>query len=133
MNKLFSVSVLIIVFTLGVNAQFNVTKPTQEKIITKVSDEFYSVEVKDEKGFTVQQGMYLAEGNKLIPHGIWTLYAHQSDEVLTKIKYDKGEKIWIETLLDGEKVRVDQNQLTILRLESRIASLEKKLADAQNK
>ena len=132
MKKLLSITVLLFAFAFAATAQHNVTDANHQKKITKISEELYSVQIEDDLGFIVQKGMYWVDGEKLLPHGIWLLYEHQSSIVLTRIKYEKGVQIWVETNVNGERIRVDQNQITIRNLESRIIALEKQLAETKN-
>lgn len=132
MKKLLSITVLLLAFTVTAIAQHTVTDANHQKKITKISDELYSVQIEDDNGFIVQKGMYWVDGEKLLPHGIWLLYEHQSNIVLTRIKYEKGVQIWVETNVNGERIRIDQNQITIRNLESRIIALEKQLAETKN-
>lgn len=132
MKKLLSITILLLAFTVTAIAQHTVTDANHQKKITKISDELYSVQIEDDNGFIVQKGMYWVDGEKLLPHGIWLLYEHQSNIVLTRIKYEKGVQIWVETNVNGERIRVDQNQITIRNLESRIIALEKQLAETKN-
>lgn len=132
MKKLLSITVLLFAFTFAATAQHNVTDANHQKKITKISEELYSVQIEDDLGFIVQKGMYWVDGEKLLPHGIWLLYEHQSNIVLTRIKYEKGVQIWVETNVNGERIRVDQNQITIRNLETRIIALERQLAETKN-
>lgn len=47
--------------------------------------------------------------------------------MLTRIKYDKGERIWLETKIDGKFKRLSNNEIIIKQLETKIASLEEKI------
>lgn len=127
MKKITTLLTLLFAITFSLNAQNEVTTPAQEKVITKVTDNTYTVEVKNDDGLVIQKGEYFRTGNDLLPHGTWTLYAHNSTDVLTKIKYDKGEQLWLETKIDGEFVRMDNADIKIHQLETKIASLEKKI------
>jgi hypothetical protein len=127
MKRITTLLTLLLAVTFSVNAQNEVTTPSQEKVITKVTDNTYTVEVKNVDGLVIQKGEYFRNGTDLLPHGTWTLFAHNSTDVLTKIKYDKGEQLWLETKIDGEFVRMDSDDIKIHQLETKIASLEKKI------
>jgi hypothetical protein len=128
MKRLTTIFAFLLMVAFTVNAQnLETTTPTLKKVVTKTSDNTYSVEVKNADGLVIQAGEYLKNGTELIPHGTWTLYAHNSTDVLTRIKYEKGEKIWLETKIDGQFKRMDNNEIKIHQLESKIVSLEKKI------
>ncbi len=127
MKKLTLIFTLILSVTLTLSAQNNSNKSDLEKTVTQVSENIYSIEVNDEDGFIIQKGEYYSNGKTLLPHGIWTLYAHKSNNVLTRIKYNEGEKIWLETFVNGEMKRMNKEEITIHKLQTRIAALEKKV------
>ncbi len=127
MKKLTMLLALFLSVTLTLSAQNDVKSTDIKKTIIKIADDSYSLKVTDADGFVIQEGEYLTDGKTLIPHGTWTLFAHKSDEILTRIKYDKGQKIWLETIIDGKMKRMDKDDITIHKLETRIASLEKKI------
>jgi len=127
MKKLTILLTLLLAVTLTVNAQNEVTNPTQEKVIKKVSNDTYTVEIKNIDGLLIQKGEYFRSGNDLIPNGTWILYAHNSTDILTRIKYDKGQQLWLETKIDGQFKRMDNDAIKIHQLETKIASLEKRI------
>jgi hypothetical protein len=127
MKKSILLSALVLLFTIGINGQSISLDQEPEKTITKITDSIYSVEVKASNGNVIQSGEYLLVDNQLLNHGIWTLFAHNSADVLTKIKYDKGERIWLETKIDGKFKRLSNNEIIIKQLETKIASLEEKI------
>ena len=126
-KALFITSFLICGISLSGFAQNNVKSSDFNKTVIKTSETSYDVLIKNKEGLIIQKGEYAKAGDKLLPHGTWTLFAHNSDKVLTKIKYDKGEKIWLETNVNGETKRLNSRDLTIHRLETRIAHLENKI------
>ncbi len=127
MKKITAFLTLFLALTITLSAQNEVKTPEQEKTITKVSENIYAVEIKDTDGFIIQKGAYYKKDNELLPHGTWTLFSHKSTDVLTKIRYNKGEKQWLETKINGKVVRMNQNDITIHNLKRRIASLEKRI------
>lgn len=127
MKKLTTLFTLLFLVTFSLNAQQEVITPVSEKTITKITDNTYTVEVKSKDGLLIQKGEYFREGTDLIPHGTWTLYAHNSTDVLTRIKYEKGEQVWLETKIEGKFKRMDNDDIKIHKLETKIASLEKKI------
>ena len=127
MKKSILLSALVFLFTMGINGQSVSLDQEPEKTITKITESIYSVEVKASNGNVIQSGEYLLVDKQLLNHGIWTLFAHNSADVLTRIKYDKGERIWLETKIDGNFKRLSNNEIIIKQLETKIASLEEKI------
>lgn len=112
---------------MGINGQSVSLDQEPEKTITKITESIYSVEVKASNGNVIQSGEYLLVDKQPLNHGIWTLFAHNSADVLTRIKYDKGERIWLETKIDGKFKRLSNIEIIIKQLETKIASLEEKI------
>ena len=114
------------------NAQYSVTTPETKKVVTHDIGNHYDVVYTDAEGRIIKEGHYFKVDDKLKPHGIWKLYNEKTFELITTAKYDKGEQLWVETKIDGKVIRVDQNDLTIKKLEDRIASLEKQIKDMED-
>ncbi len=120
---------IVAAFT-ATNAQ-HIETPKESKVVTHVIGNHYDVIYKDAKGNIFQEGQYLKIGERFKPHGIWKLYDRNSFELITSAKYDKGEQVWVETIIDGKVLHVDKYELTVKRLEDRIAALEKKVQDLE--
>jgi len=117
----------------GIQAQENVISEPNNKEITHLANNFYKAVFTTDDGKVLQQGMYLrSDDARFLPHGVWTLYAYNSGEVITKAKYNKGTQVWVETIVDGKKLRVNEKQLRIKRLKHRISLLENQIADIQS-
>ncbi len=130
MRKLLTICLLLVVAaSLNAAAQTAISVPEEHKVISQISDDLYYAEIKDADGFILKKGMYWTDGSQLKHHGTWSLYAHQSDEVLTTIRFDKGETLWIETVIDGQKMKVNKEQLAAYRLQTAKKSSEQKLAE----
>lgn len=133
MKKLIVTMALIIVTALSAaNAQHTVTNVENEKIVTHSGGDEYNVVYKDADGRIFQEGLYLKIGDKFKPHGVWKLYDRNTFALVTTAKYNKGEQIWVETNINGQLVKFDQQDLKVKRLEERIAALEKKLGTIQD-
>ncbi len=133
MRKLFLVVAFIAFSTLGTtNAQQSTTPPDDQKVITHTRGNYYDVVTKTTEGKILQEGQYYKEGDRFKAHGIWKLYDRNTSELVTKAEYDKGQQLWVETKADdGKIVRIDQHELTVKRLEERIAVLEKQIEKLQ--
>lgn len=121
---------LIVTALTATNAQ-QITTPTENKTVTHVIGNHYDVVYTDVNGNMFQEGQYFKIGERFKPHGIWKLYDRNSFELVTTAKYDKGEQIWVETIVDGETLRVDKYDLKVKRLEERIAALEQKVKELE--
>ncbi|RNC84761.1 MAG: hypothetical protein ED557_07220 [Balneola sp.] len=113
------------------NAQQTITSTENEKKVTHVIGNHYDVVYTDEEGNVLQKGQYFKVGERLKPHGIWKLYDHNTFELVTTAKYDKGDQLWVETIIDGQKIKIDKYQLLVKRLEDRIAALEKQVNESE--
>ncbi len=111
-------------------AQNAIEQVENQKIVTHLIGDHYSMTMYSVDGDILQQGYYYKSDNTLLEHGIWKLYDYNTYELVTKIKFNKGEKIWIETNIDGEFVRITQQEIEVNRLKNRITALEKQLADS---
>ena len=131
MKKLvFTFVFLIVAAFTATNAQ-QITTPTENKTVTHVIGNHFDVVYTDVNGNMFQEGQYLKIDERFKPHGIWKLYDRNSFELVTTAKYDKGEQIWVETIVDGEVLRVNQYDLKVKRLEDRIAALEQKVKELE--
>ncbi len=111
-------------------AQNAIEQVENQKIVTHLIGDHYSMTMYSVDGDILQQGYYYKSDNTLLEHGIWKLYDYNTYELVTKIKFNKGEKFWIETNIDGEFVRITQQEIEVNRLKNRITALEKQLADS---
>ncbi len=126
MKKLsFTLLFLVVVALTTANAQ-QIEIPEEQKIVTHIIGDNYDVVYKDLNGNTLKEGQYLKIGERFKPHGIWKLYDRNSFELITTSKYDEGEQLWVETIIDGEILYVGKDELKMKRHEERIAELEKK-------
>lgn len=131
MKKITLLSIFLIVTTLTATNAQQITSPTENKTVTHVIGNHYDVVYTDVNGNMFQEGQYFKIGERFKPHGIWKLYDRNSFELVTTAKYDKGEQIWVETIVDGETLRVDKYDLKVKRLEERIAALEQKVKELE--
>lgn len=131
MKKITLLSIFLIVTALTATNAQQITSPTENKTVTHVIGNHYDVVYTDVNGNMFQEGQYFKIGERFKPHGIWKLYDRNSFELVTTAKYDKGEQIWVETIVDGETLRVDKYDLKVKRLEERIAALEQKVKELE--
>ncbi|MEX2347647.1 MAG: hypothetical protein WD511_00385 [Balneolaceae bacterium] len=108
MKKLIVTFLFVLILSTGLFAQQTVKNVEHEYVITHVENNIYDVKFFDIKGNILQKGQYWKEGNKVKPHGTWVLYGFNSDKVITKAVYDKGEKLSIETIIDGKVVKANK-------------------------
>ena len=125
---------LIILFVTGLSfAQTpQVTNTENERIVTHVAGNEYSVLVMNADGNLVQEGQYYKVGERFKPHGIWKLYDNNTLDLVTRAMYDKGVQLWVETYIDGKLLKVDQQDIEVNRLKTRVAALEKKIESLDN-
>lgn len=126
MKKLL-LALLFITATSVTNAQQTVVNQKDKQVVTHISGNNYDVIYTNLNGDVVQEGQYYKIGERFKPHGIWKLYNRNSLSLVTTAKYDKGEQIWVETIVDGETIRVNKYELKVKRLEERIVALEEKV------
>lgn len=128
MKKLSLILSFLIVMSFSVtNAQQTITNNQNEKIVTHVSGDIYDVIYVSVDGEVLQEGHYFKVGERFKPHGIWKLYDRNTLDLVTTASYDKGEQIWVETIIDGKVLHVNQYDLKVKRLENRIVALEEKV------
>jgi len=108
MKKLISAFLFVLILSTGLFAQQTVKNVEHEYVITHVENNIYDVQFFDDEGNILQEGQYWKEGNTVKPHGTWVLYGFNTDEVITKAVYDKGEKLSIETIIDGKVVKANK-------------------------
>ncbi|MBO6537543.1 MAG: hypothetical protein JJ966_15075 [Balneolaceae bacterium] len=133
--KTLLLTLVFILFTGLTNstAQNTIEQVENQKIVTHLIGDHYSMTMYSAEGGVLQEGFYFKTDESFLEHGIWKLYDHNTYELVTKVKFDKGEKIWIETNIDGEFVRITQQDIEVNRLKNRISALEKQLADSDYK
>ena len=123
-------SILILLFTLSSTSysqeKFSLSDeyPTHKEIV-KIDDNNYEITISHMDGSVLQRGHYYQEKNRLIPHGVWKIYDVNTQKLVTKTEYVMGVQQWIETTIDGEKVRYTGKDIEIYRLQKRITELEK--------
>ena len=127
MKSTITVLFFLAIFSATTFAQQTITNEKHEKVVTKIDNNLFSVKFLDTEGAVTQEGQYWKEGNLLKPHGEWTLYS--SGEVVTTSTFDKGERLSVETIIDGKVVKADKHLLAIKQIEQEIDQLEKRLAD----
>ncbi|GAB5409888.1 MAG: hypothetical protein BalsKO_22530 [Balneolaceae bacterium] len=128
-HLLFILSFLIVMSFSVTNAQQTVTNTKNEKIVTHAGGNNYDVIYTNADGEILQEGHYYKLGDRFKPHGIWKLYDRNTLDLVTTANYDKGEQIWVETIIDGKTIHVNQYDLKVKRLEDRIVALEEKVND----
>ena len=127
MKSTITALLFIAIFSTTAFAQQTITNEKHEKIVTNIDENLFSVKFLDADGSIVQEGQYWEEENLLKPHGEWKLYS--SGEVITTSTFDKGERLSVETIIDGKVVKADKQMLAIKQIEQEIDQLEKRLAD----
>ncbi|WP_157939431.1 hypothetical protein [Gracilimonas amylolytica] len=100
----------------GLFAQQTIKNVEHDYVITHVENNVYDVKFLDSEGNILQKGQYWKEGNTVKPHGTWLLYGFDSDKVITKAVYDKGEKLSIETIIDGKVVKANKELIATKNL-----------------
>jgi hypothetical protein len=126
----FKTTIILLVallFSTGLYAQQSITNEEYDKVVTNIDGNLFSVKFLETDGTVAQEGQYWQEDNLLKPHGTWTLYS--AGEVVTTSTFDKGERLSVETIIDGKVVKADKQALTIKKIEQEINQLEKRLAD----
>lgn len=131
MKKLVFTFIFLIVAALTATNAQQIESPKESKIVTHVIGNHYDVVYLDAEGNTFQEGQYLKIGERYKPHGIWKLYDRNSLALVTTAKYDKGEQLWVETIVDGKVLHVDKYELKVKRLEERVAALEQKVKELE--
>jgi len=125
-----TLSILILFFTLN-SVSYGQEKiilsneyPTKKELV-KIDNSNYEITISSIDGNVLQKGHYYQEKNRLIPHGVWKIYDVNTRKLVTKSEYVMGVQQWIETTIDGEKVRYTGKDIEIYRLQKRITELEK--------
>jgi len=125
-----TLSILILFFTLN-SVSYGQEKiilsneyPTKKELV-KIDNSNYEITISSIDGNVLQKGHYYQEKNRLIPHGVWKIYDVNTRKLVTKSEYVMGVQQWIETTIDGEKVRYTGKDIEIHRLQKRISALEK--------
>ena len=90
------------------HAQQSITSTENEKTVTHVIGSHYEVVFTNAEGNVLQEEHYLKVGDRYKPHGIWKLYDRNTLILITTAKYNKGEQIWVETVVDGKTIRVSK-------------------------
>jgi len=124
-----TLAVLLFTGFTNTTAQNKIKNTENEKIVTHVIGKHYNVVMFSATGEILQEGHYFKEGDRFLEHGIWKLYDHNTYELVTRAKYDKGVQLWVETWIDGEMIRVTLQDKEVHKLKTRIAELEEQLAE----
>ncbi|MEX0608378.1 MAG: hypothetical protein WD016_03925 [Balneolaceae bacterium] len=112
----------------GILAQQTITNHKHERILTHLEGNVFSVKFIDTEGNVAQEGEYWKQDNRFKPHGIWTLYAPNSDEIATKSEFVKGKQVWVETTVDGKIIKAGEQEIAINNIERQVQEPEKQLA-----
>ena len=124
---------IVAAFSTGLYAQQTITNEKHERVLTHVEDNIFNVKFYDASGNITQEGQYWKEGKSFKPHGKWALYSSIDGDIVTTSTFEKGERISVETVIDGKVVQADKQQLAIKQIEQKIDQLEKRLADLKEK
>jgi hypothetical protein len=127
MKTIITALLLTAIFSTTAFAQQSITNEKHEKVVTSIDENLFSVKFLEADGTIAQEGQYWQVDNLLKPHGTWTLYS--DGEVITTSTFDKGERLSVETIIDGKVVKADEQMLAIKKIEQEIDQLEKRLAD----
>ncbi|MEO1023329.1 MAG: hypothetical protein AAFW89_12370 [Bacteroidota bacterium] len=108
MKKVISLALLTAFLSLGVTAQveYEIKNENHKKEVVQLTPHIYRVTFTNADGEIVQTGQYFERNQKMLPHGVWKLFAPETGHVLTKAKYKKGKQLWVETIIDGKLVKV---------------------------
>lgn len=113
MKSIISTLLFALVLTTGLFAQQTITNDKHERLLTHVNGNIFDVQFIDTEGNVVQEGQYWRDGDLFKPHGTWTLFAHNTKEVVTKAIYKQGEQLSVETIIDGKVIKADKQQLAL--------------------
>ncbi|WP_421773700.1 hypothetical protein [Gracilimonas sp.] len=120
---------LLAVFSTGLFAQQSIINEKHQRVLTHAEDNIFNVKFYDADGTLVQEGQYWKDGESFKPHGKWALFSSINGNIVTTSTFNKGERISVETVIDGKVVKTDRHQLAIKQIEQKIDQLEKRLAD----
>lgn len=107
MKSIISTILFALVLSTGLFAQQSIQNEKHQRILTHVEDNIFDVTFYDSSGNAVQEGQYWRDGEAFIPHGTWLLFSLNSDEVVTKATFYKGEQLTVETLIDGNVLKAE--------------------------
>lgn len=124
--------ILIAGLSTGLFAQRTITNEKHKRVLSHVEANIFNVQFFNSDGELVQEGQYWRDGDLFKPHGNWVLYSEINGEVTTTSTFDKGERLSVQTTIDGEIVKADKQMLSIRNIENQIDQLEKKLADLKH-
>ncbi|MDR9417103.1 MAG: hypothetical protein RI564_12530 [Gracilimonas sp.] len=111
MKSILTTILFTLVLTTGLFAQQTITNEKHERILTHVEGNVFDVQFLDMEGKVMQEGQYWREGELFKPHGTWYLFSQDDHKVVTKATYIKGEQITIETVINGEILIANKQQL----------------------
>lgn len=129
MKTLILTLVLVLVTGITTTTAQNTIDKQNDRIVTHLIGNHYDMIMLSSSGEILQEGQYYKEGDRFLEHGIWKLYDFNTYELITRAKYDKGVQLWVETWIDGEMIRVTQEERQVISLKARVAELEKQLAE----
>lgn len=129
MKTLILTLVLVLVTGITNTTAQNTIDKQNDRIVTHLIGNHYDMIMLSSSGEILQEGQYYKEGDRFLEHGIWKLYDFNTYELITRAKYDKGVQLWVETWIDGEMIRVTQEERQVISLKARVAELEKQLAE----
>ncbi len=118
-------------FSTALFAQQNIINEKHQRVLSHVEANVFNVQFMNDEGEIVQEGQYWKDGDLFKPHGIWTLYSLINGEVVTKATFDKGEKISVETVIDGELVKADKEQLAVIKINRETKQLQATLTNSK--
>lgn len=125
-------SLLIIAgFSTGLFAQHSITNEKHQRVLSHVEANVFDVQFLNDEGEIVQEGQYWKDGDLYKPHGTWTLYSLIDGDVVTTSTFDKGERISVETVIDGKLVKADKEQLSAINKNRETKQLEASLTDSK--
>lgn len=99
--KTLLLTLVFILFTGLTNstAQNTIEQVENQKIVTHLIGDHYSMTMYSAEGGVLQEGFYFKTDESFLEHGIWKLYDHNTYELVTKVKFDKGEKFGLKPIL----------------------------------
>lgn len=129
----FKVLTLLILagFSTGLFAQQSITNVKHQRVLSHVEANVFNVQFLNDEGEIVQEGQYWKDGDLFKPHGIWTLYSLIDGDIVTKAVFDKGERISVETVIDGELVKADKQQLAVIKTNRKTEQLQVSLTNSK--
>lgn len=110
MKNIISTILFALVLTTGLFAQQTIKNEKHQRILTHVENNIFDVTFYDNDGNVVQEGQYWKQGDAFMPHGTWLLFSLNSNKVVTKATYYRGEQLSVETVIDGQVLKAENTQ-----------------------